>query len=105
MRFGIKFFPKKEEVVKVLEAVPKGARSLFMEQAILDFAKRKPSINFHFDGITQPKRKRRSKDEMANNVNLKSVSGEAEPHPYKPKTSEKSSVDGNKMMFNFNKMG
>lgn len=105
MRFGIKFFPKKESVIKVLESVPKGARSLFIEQAILDFASRKPSINFHFEGITKPKRTRRSKDEMANDENSKNVSGKAEPYPYKPKISEKSSVEGNKMMFNFNKMG
>ena len=105
VRFGIKFFPKSEQVIKVLEVVPKGARSLFIEQAVLNFAKRSPSINFHFEGITQPKRKRRSKDEMANDENIKSKSGEAQPHPYKPKTNENSSVEGNKMMFDFNKMG
>ena len=105
VRFGIKFFPKSEQVIKVLEQVPRGARTLFVEQAILSFASRNPSINFHFEGITKPKRQRRSKDEMASDESEKSAKGEAQPHPHKSKTNEKTSVEGNKMMFAFNKMG
>lgn len=104
-RFGIKFFPKNQAVEKILEQVPKGARSLFIEQAILNFASKSPSISFHFEGITKPKRIRRSKNEIVASENLKNVNGEAQPHQHKPQTSEKTEVDGNKMYFNFNKMG
>lgn len=99
--YGIKFFPKSKEVAKILEQVPKGARSLFIEQAILDFASKSPSINFFFEGITKPKRKRRSQAEMAQS---KVADTQSAPKAVSQSIASENK-DGDKMMFNFNKMG
>lgn len=66
----IKFMPLQKEVSEILKQVPRGVRGVFIEQAILEFASKKPSIHFHFDGITKPKRKRRSKEEIARDLNV-----------------------------------
>lgn len=67
----VKFIPKSEQVVQILKQVPRGVRGTFIEQAILEFASKNPSISFHFDGITKPKRKRRTKEEMIRDKALK----------------------------------
>lgn len=67
----VKFIPKSEQVAQILKQVPRGVRGVFIEQAILEFASKKPAISFYFDGITKPKRKRRSKEEIARDKALK----------------------------------
>ena len=112
MRNVWKFYPKSKEVVNILEQVPKGVRTLFIEQAILDFASRRPSIDFFFEGITKPKRTRRKK-QQGGAVEVVStpaaIQKPIQPQPAAPLASQEASVaadeDGGKMMFGFDKMG
>ncbi|TNH33900.1 hypothetical protein [Campylobacter helveticus] len=86
---------KSQEVLDVLEQLPKGCKGLYIEQAILEFSRAKPRIEFYFNGITRPKRKRKTKEQIQN-------------LQYENKTIEKPHLKGEggkcKMMFDFAKM-
>ncbi|KGI57255.1 hypothetical protein [Campylobacter sp. MIT 97-5078] len=109
----VKFIPKSEQVAQILKQVPRGVRGTFIEQAILEFASKNPSISFHFDGITKPKRKRRTKEEMARDKVLKAekaiqISSKTAVSPVKTQiyneasdTKKRQGVSQGKMMFGF----
>ncbi|ARE80625.1 hypothetical protein [Campylobacter helveticus] len=89
---------KSQEVLDVLEQLPKGCKGLYIEQAILEFSRAKPRIEFHFDGITRPKRKRKTKEQIQNlKYENKGIKVIEKPLPQ---------VEGDKgkMMFDFAKM-
>ena len=84
---------KNDEVMEILNQLPKGVKGMYIEQAILEFSQNKPKIEFFFDGITKPKRKRRSKEEMKNAQALAEVA--------KSSKQEQMPEKQGKVMFNF----
>lgn len=85
---------KNKEILDILEQLPKGCKGLYIEQAILEFSKAKPRIEFHFEGITRPKRKRKTKEQSFLETSFKEVKS--------PILHSKAKAG--KMMFDFGKI-
>lgn len=87
---------KNKEILDILEQLPKGCKGLYIEQAILEFSKAKPRIEFHFEGITRPKRKRKTKEQIQS---LLEISPKERKSPILH-----SQMQTGKMMFDFGKI-
>lgn len=92
---------KDKQCIKILEQLPKGIRSMYIEKAILNFSKSNPKIEFFFDGFTKPKRKRRTKEEMQNIKSSKKADAEQNIDSSKNETRSEELENSSKMMFNF----
>ena len=105
-KFGYKFYPNKD-TMGILEQVPKGARTMFIEQAIMQFAKNNPSISFFFEGVTKTKKKSVQGSNLVaepKNEALKAQKVAEVKIAHSSNQSDEVEDEGNKMMFGFANM-
>ncbi|RTJ49309.1 hypothetical protein C3H69_09110 [Campylobacter jejuni] len=104
----VTFFMNDEKVASILEQLPKGVRSMFIEQAILEYSLKKPKVEFFFHGITKTRRinkvKQQEKNSEENNLQSKiSKENNVQTSINEPKNDNKAQKKSGGMMFNFSR--
>ncbi|EAH8002289.1 hypothetical protein O1A23_001606 [Campylobacter coli] len=104
----VTFFINDEKVASILEQLPKGVRSMFIEQAILEYSSKKPKVEFFFHGITKTRRinkvKQQDKNSEENNLQSKiSKENNVQANINELKNDNKAQKKSGGMMFNFSR--
>lgn len=96
----ITLFINDENVISILDQLPKGVKGMFIEQAILEYSSKKPRIEFFFQGITKARRNRIKQQEKVSENSLQ-IKTQKENNTQTNINSDKIQKRGGAMMFNF----